>query len=83
MAVGPDPLSALKYLTQIDTDLQQLTKAIGQLRNQAVAVDLVGIMLTPVVPPAAPASGSIIYVDSGDGHTYVVNSSGVRTQIAP
>jgi hypothetical protein len=41
------------------------------------------IALLPVAPPAAPASGSILYVSNADGHTYIVNSSGTRTQIAP
>jgi len=78
-------------LAQLDTDLQQLTKVIGQanaaivaaLKSLGIAANLSSLQLVLITPPAPPASGSIIYVSNVDTHTYIVNSSGVRTLIAP
>lgn len=76
------------YLAALQGIVEALTNQSTQLANVA-SVATGGLLaqtqiaLLPVAPPAAPSSGSILYVSNVDGHTYVINSSGTRTQIAP
>lgn len=77
---GPPLGQFLGTFQAIVNAINALTTSILQLIGVRPTTQIV---LTPVVPPAAPASGSIIYVSNVDNHTYVVGSAGTRTSIAP
>jgi len=77
---GPPSGQFLSVFAQIPQALNTLTTAILQLIGVRATTQ---IALSPVTPPAAPASGAIIYVSNVDNHTYIVGSGGTRTSIAP
>jgi hypothetical protein len=80
---GPAPGQFLIAFQALVRAINNENAALTALLNRVLAMTAPQLALTETAPPAAPASGAIIYVSNVDHHTYVVNSSGTRTQIAP